>query len=146
MVLSKILHADIVTVFNAWTRADQLNQWWGPYGFTNPVCVLDPRPGGIIHIEMTSPDGMVFPMEGVFQKIDPPMQLIFTSSAFEDLETGNKFENLNMVSFEEVEARTRLILEDTVLSSTPEMDIALDGMKESWRQSLDKLSEYLIHQ
>ncbi|MGH2375506.1 MAG: SRPBCC family protein, partial [bacterium] len=30
-------------------------QWWGPRGFTNPVCELDVRPGGAIRIHMRGP-------------------------------------------------------------------------------------------
>ena len=33
-------------VFRAWTDPVRLAQWWGPHGFSNPVCELDPRPGG----------------------------------------------------------------------------------------------------
>ena len=33
-------------VFRLWTDAEHLAKWWGPAGFTNPVCEFDPRPGG----------------------------------------------------------------------------------------------------
>jgi uncharacterized protein YndB with AHSA1/START domain len=39
-------------VFKAWTDPRILAQWWGPKGFTNPVCELDFRPGGTIYIDM----------------------------------------------------------------------------------------------
>ena len=32
-------------VFRAWIDAKHLAEWWGPKGFTNPVCEADPRVG-----------------------------------------------------------------------------------------------------
>ena len=33
-------------VFDAWTNAATLAQWWGPRGFTNIFEVHEPKPGG----------------------------------------------------------------------------------------------------
>jgi uncharacterized protein YndB with AHSA1/START domain len=55
----------------------------GAKGFTNPVCELDVRPGGGIRIDMRGPDGVVYPMDGVFHGIVEPERLVFTSRAFE---------------------------------------------------------------
>ncbi|MFZ0859848.1 MAG: SRPBCC domain-containing protein [Candidatus Sulfotelmatobacter sp.] len=33
-------------VFKAWTDTKHMAQWWGPNGFTNPVCELDVRASG----------------------------------------------------------------------------------------------------
>ena len=30
-------------VFRAWTDSLQVARWWGPKGFSNPVCELDVR-------------------------------------------------------------------------------------------------------
>ena len=36
-------------------RCEALAEWWGPKGFINPVCEIDPRPGGAILIHMRRP-------------------------------------------------------------------------------------------
>jgi Xaa-Pro aminopeptidase/uncharacterized protein YndB with AHSA1/START domain len=74
-------------VFQAWTDPKHLARWWGPKGFTNPVCELDVRPGGRIRIDMAGPDGVIHPMGGVFHEITAPERIVFTSTAFDD-ETG----------------------------------------------------------
>ena len=38
-------------VFQTWTDPKHVAQWRGPHGFTNPVCELDVRAGGIIPID-----------------------------------------------------------------------------------------------
>lgn len=64
LVLTRTFDAPRELVFKAWTDAKQLAEWWGPKGFTNPVCDIDVRPGGAIRIDMTGPDGTVYPMGG----------------------------------------------------------------------------------
>ncbi len=54
-------------VFKAWTDPKQVAQWWGPHGFSNPVCELGLRPGADIRIHMRGPDGTVYPMTGVYR-------------------------------------------------------------------------------
>ncbi len=83
LVISRTFHARRELVFQAWTDPRRLVQWWGPRGFTNPVCELDLRPGGALYIEMRAPDGSLHPAQGVFHEIAPPERLVFTTFAFE---------------------------------------------------------------
>ena len=128
-------------LFDAWVNAESVKKWWGPRGFTNPVCKIDARPGGRLLIHMRSPDGMIFPTHGYFQKLERPHLMIFTTSAFEDENGDDQFENLNTVSFHEKNGKTELQLQVLVLRSNPTADEALDGMEEGWKQSLDKLEK-----
>jgi uncharacterized protein YndB with AHSA1/START domain/DNA-binding transcriptional ArsR family regulator len=62
LVLTREFDARREAVFKAWTDPKQMAKWWGPRGFTNPVCEMDVRPGGKIRIDMCGPDGVVNPM------------------------------------------------------------------------------------
>jgi len=44
-VITREFDAPRELVFKAWTDPKHLAQWWGPKGFTNPVCEWDVRPG-----------------------------------------------------------------------------------------------------
>src|SRR5437016_584736 len=81
VVITRIFDAPRELVFKAWTDPKHMAQWWSPKWFTNPVCELDVRPGGAILIHMAGPDGVVYPMKGVFQEIVAPQRLVFISSA-----------------------------------------------------------------
>jgi len=59
VTITRVFDAPCATVFRAWTEADRLARWWGPKGFTNPVCEIDARVGGAIRIHMRSPDDCV---------------------------------------------------------------------------------------
>src|ERR1700687_1787215 len=87
LVLTRVFDAPREIVFKAWTDAKQMAQWWGPNGFTNPVCELDVRVGGAMRIHMRAPNGVVYPMKGIFKEIDEPNRLVFVSSALD--EKGN---------------------------------------------------------
>jgi len=143
LVLTRILNAPRTLVFQAWTDPKQLAQWWGPTGFTNPLCELDLKPHGEIRIDMRAPDGTVYPMSGAFQEIVELERLVFTSASL-DANGKPRFENLNTVTFEEFEGgRTLLTVNVRVLWETVEAGPALDGMSLGWSLTLDRLVERL---
>ena len=79
LTIRRTFAAPRALVWQAWTDPRQLAKWWGPHGFTNPVCEIDLRPGGAIHIVMRAPDGTDYPMRGEFREIVPPERLVFTN-------------------------------------------------------------------
>jgi uncharacterized protein YndB with AHSA1/START domain len=143
LVITRIFDAPRELVFKAWTDPKHVAQWWGPNGFTNPVCELDLRPGGVLLIHMRGPDGVVIPSKGVFHEIVEPERLVFTTSAFEDGEGNPQLEVLNTVMFAELGGKTKLTLKAVVVKSAPEVAGALAGMEAGWNQSLDRLGELL---
>jgi uncharacterized protein YndB with AHSA1/START domain len=143
LTITRIFDAPRSLVFKMWTDPKHMAQWWGPRGFTNPVCELDVRPGGAILIHMCAPGGVVHPMTGVFREIVEPERLVFTSTALEDNEGNPQSVNLNTVTFEEHDGKTTLTLHVVVLKATPEIVAALAGMEQGWSHSLDKLAEHL---
>jgi len=56
-VISHRFAAPPQRVFQAWTDAAQLQQWFGPAGCSVPVCQLDLRAGGQCHYALQLPDG-----------------------------------------------------------------------------------------
>jgi uncharacterized protein YndB with AHSA1/START domain len=142
LVLTRIIDAPRELVFDAWTDPNHVAQWWGPEGFTNPVCELDVRPGGAIRIDMRGPDGTVYPMAGVYQAIDKPDRLVFTSAALD--EKGKPlFEVLNIVSFAEQGDKTKLTVQARVVKSTAKAAPYLKGMEEGWKQTIDRLADHV---
>src|SRR5471030_3335358 len=77
-VITREFDAPRELVFKAWTDPKHLAQWWGPRGFTNPVCEWDVRPGGKIYDVMRAPNGVDYPMGGEFCEIVPPERLVFS--------------------------------------------------------------------
>jgi uncharacterized protein YndB with AHSA1/START domain len=57
MVVTRVFDAPRELVWKAWTDAKYVMQWWGPKGFTSPVCKMDVRVGGKSLLCMKTPDG-----------------------------------------------------------------------------------------
>lgn len=139
LILTRILNAPRELAFKAWTDPVHLAKWWGPKDFTNPVCRADARPGGKIYIDMTGPDGTVYPTTGHYEAIDEPNSLVLITKAFEDEHGIAQLEVRNTITFEDIDGKTRLTLHAVVLKATPELAQAVAGMATGWSQSLDRL-------
>jgi len=143
LVLTRVIDAPRELVFKAWTDPKQVAQWWGPRGFSNPVCELDLRPGGAIRIHMRGPDGTVYPMTGVYNEVVEPERLVFTSAALD--EKGHPmFEVLTTVTFAEQGGKTKQTMRARVIKITPQAAPYIAGMEQGWTQSLERLTAYMV--
>ncbi|MGD1087456.1 MAG: SRPBCC domain-containing protein [Verrucomicrobiota bacterium] len=129
-------------VFKAWTDPKHLAQWWGPKGFTNPVCEWDARPGGKIYDVMRAPNGIDYPMGGVFREIVMPERLMFTSGAL-DKKGELLFEFLHTATFTEQNGKTTLTLNSRVIMTTAGADKYIGGFEAGMTQSLERLAGHL---
>jgi uncharacterized protein YndB with AHSA1/START domain len=141
--ITRIFNAPRVLVFEAWTNPKHIELWWGPQGFTNKVCQADAHPGGKIYIEMKSPDGTVYPMNGVYKEIIKPEKIVFVSGAL-DQNGRNIFEVLNTVTFDEENGHTKLTLHAIVENISDEARPYVDGMNQGWNQCIDRLEAFLV--
>src|SRR4051794_26008426 len=57
MVITRICDAPRELAWKAWTDPKYVMQWWGPKGFTTPVCKIDFRVGGKFLCRMRAADG-----------------------------------------------------------------------------------------
>jgi len=150
LVITRVFDAPRERVWKAWTEPERCMRWWGPNGFTCPVCRIDLRLGGAYLNCMRSPEGQDYWSTGVYREIVPPERLVFTDS-FAD-EQGNvvpathygmnadyPLEMLVTATFEELDGQTRLTLKHAGLPPGEE----LDNCRVGWSESFDKLAEAL---
>jgi len=90
MVVTRVFDAPRELVWKAWTDPKYVMQWWGPKGFTAPVCKMDFRVGGKFLYCMRTPDGQEFWNGGEYHEIVPHEKIV-SSMYFSDSE-GNKVE------------------------------------------------------
>jgi len=151
IVITRVFDAPRDRVFKAWTEPERVMRWWGPDGFTTPVCKIDLRPGGVFHNCMRSPEGRDFWSKGVYREIVEPERIV-CSDFFSD-EEGNLVqpthygmspewpaEALVTVTFAEHDGKTKFTLHHAV-GSAPASE--RDQCRAGWTESLDRLAEYL---
>lgn len=142
VTITRSFDAPRALVFRAWTDAAQLAQWWGPQGFTNPVCEFEARLGGKIRIHMRAPDGTLYPMKGEIREIAPPERLAFTNIALD--EAGSHIlEGFTTVTFAEENGKTKMIMHTRARAVVAYAAAYLQGMETGWTMSFDKLQALL---
>lgn len=156
VVVSRVLDAPRELVWKAWTDPRHVARWWGPHGFTNPVCELDVRPGGAQRIVMRAPDGTEYPCTGVYREVMPPERLVYADDmsempeAWHDLVNPDRdrsrpptLECLVTVTFESQGSKTLLTIRTRFASPAIRDAMAKMQMVEGWTESLERLAAVL---
>jgi uncharacterized protein YndB with AHSA1/START domain len=76
--LARIFPASPESVFQAWTRPEQLKHWIAPGDLTVELAEVDLRPGGRYRIHMREPEGTEYRLVGTYQEIQVAHRLVFT--------------------------------------------------------------------
>jgi uncharacterized protein YndB with AHSA1/START domain len=145
LTITRVFDAPRDLVFKAWTDPKMVAQWFGPDGFTCPVCQWEARTGGEIHIVMRANDeiakAMGFrdaPMPGEFKQVDPPRRLVFANNAV-DADDNVILNGLTTVTFEEQGGKTKMTFHTVASGTQPQVVFMLQGMEAGWTQSFGKL-------
>jgi uncharacterized protein YndB with AHSA1/START domain len=142
IAMTRVYEAPRDLVWEAMTEARHVAQWWGGPGFSNPVCEMDLRPGGLWRHVMRFPDGHELHMNFVFVEVDPPKRIAWRDVG-RDQRTGGPPSCLITVTLEEMGARTRWNMVAR-FDSIAERDGALAmGFIRPIAASNDRLVDYL---
>jgi uncharacterized protein YndB with AHSA1/START domain len=153
--ITRAFNAPRTKVWAAWTERARLMQWFGPKGFTIPVCNLELREGGSFHYCMRNDDGFDMWGKWVFREIFAPERLVWVQS-FSDARGGvarSPFggewppEILSTITLTEATGKTILTVRQSPLNATEAELQAFADMRASmnlgWGGTLDKLAEFL---
>lgn len=104
--IQRVIKASPQRVFQAWTQAEHLREWWGPPGVICESVEIDLRIGGEYRIENRLPDGTRLWISGTFLIIDPPHRIVYTWST----DDRSPSQELVSVEFQACSAGTLLSL------------------------------------
>jgi uncharacterized protein YndB with AHSA1/START domain len=146
IAIERVFDAPRELVWSAWTDCEHLKHWWGPTGWTLPVCKLDLRVGGVWHYCMRSPDGKQDSWgKSTYREIVEPERLVLTD-AFSD-EQGNVAANmpemLNTILFQEEDGKTRVTSTSEYGSAEELQRVVEMGVEQGVKETWDRLVEYL---
>jgi uncharacterized protein YndB with AHSA1/START domain len=152
--LKRIIDAPVEKVWQAWTEAEHIKQWWGPQDFTSPKCEIDLREGGSYLFCMRAPEyqgGQDSYTTGTFNKIAPNERLEFTQSMAD--EHGNAVDPKTLGLPEDMPAvtNTTVLFKSIKNGTMTELTIIENGHKPGSQmflfallglyQTMDKLAE-----
>jgi uncharacterized protein YndB with AHSA1/START domain len=152
LILERVFNAPRELVFRAFSEAEHLKQWWGPRGWTLPVCKVDFRPGGVWHYCMKCEDerqGDFYGMESwgkaVYEEIVSPEKIVYVDF-FSDAE-GNEVQNFPSaritMTFEEQDGKTKLVSRARYASVEALQQVMAMGMEQGIKETWDRLAEHL---
>jgi uncharacterized protein YndB with AHSA1/START domain len=151
MTITRVFDAPVDLVWKAWTDPKYVMQWWGPNGFTSPVCKMDFRVGGRSLCCMKSPDGQEFWNAIEYHEIVPHEKIV-SSMYFADA-NGNKVEpEAYGIDHEAIEGAYDVTLfEDlgngktklTHIGNEPMESAKNSGQLEGWNQIIAKIEEVI---
>jgi uncharacterized protein YndB with AHSA1/START domain len=77
IVVTRRFNAPPEAVYRAHTDSKLLQKWLlGPEGWTMPVCINDPRPGGKIRFEWKNAKGNGFHLTGEYLELEPYSRIV----------------------------------------------------------------------
>ena len=135
LVLERVFDARRELVFKAWSRAEYLKRWWGPEGFTVPVCDVDFRAGGVFRFIFRDAAGKDYPFDGSFIEIVEPEKIVFRGN-IHDVAGQDVF---TIVTFAEEGGKTKLTVQQTYAFESD----ATRGASIGWSQTLDHLEQFV---
>lgn len=140
--------SDRETLWAMWTQADHLRNWWGPQGWTMPVCEVDFRPGGAWFHCLQDPDGNRYCSKVVYREIDALRR--FTGTEIFVDEAGDRDEELPEADvyceFSDVDGET-VVTNITRYERRESRDKIIEmGVEAGISEMFDRLDEYLALQ
>jgi uncharacterized protein YndB with AHSA1/START domain len=142
VVLSRTFDAPRKLVFQAWTSADHVKNWFCPAGFTVPQAVVECRPGGAFNVCMRSPDGHEHWTNGHFLEVDSERRLVIEMQVA-GADKVPLFSTHTVVSFADAERGTRVEVKQTYTLFAPEAAAMVGGAAKGWEQTLERLGQEL---
>ena len=137
LIIKRVFDAPCEIVFDAWTRAEHLVNWWGPKDFTLPFCEIDFREGGAYRFCMRSPENTDHWVWGEYREIVPPERIVMTwlrGTAEGEVSSSTTV----TLSFETDGAQTKFRLYQALFETVDNRD----GHEFGWGQCLDRLGTY----
>src|SRR5690349_13564024 len=84
ITLTRVYDAPLQAVWDAWTIPEEVEQWWGPRGFTLTTHSRDLRTGGHWHYTMHGPDGTDYENTAQYLEVVPRERLVYDHGGHQD--------------------------------------------------------------
>jgi uncharacterized protein YndB with AHSA1/START domain len=143
--VSRTFHARRETVFQAWSTAEHVKNWFSPQTYSVAEATVDMRVGGAFEVCMLSPAGTKHWTRGTFVEVTPHSRLVIDMHAT-DLDGRKLFRAYTEVTFSDnPAAETTMDVVQTYTFVDPAMAAPMvAGAPEGWRTTLDKLEQEVL--
>ncbi len=139
IVMTRTFDAPRELVFEALTKPEHMKEWWGPRGYTLPVCEIDFRPGGAYRFVSADAEGNEYVFRGAYREIVPPEKIVWTF----EFEGMPGMVSVDTMTLTEEDGKTT-ITSTSVFDTVEQRDGMLEsGMETGAAETYDRLAELL---
>jgi uncharacterized protein YndB with AHSA1/START domain len=147
MTVTRSFNANLPLVWDAWTQAEILDQWWAPEPYKAVTKSMDFREGGVWLYAMVG-EGNKHWCRADYKTIDPQNSFSYVDAFCDENGTPNTdFPQMSWVnSFTEADGTTTVLINITFQREEDMAKILEMGFKEGFSAGMDNLDEYLSKQ
>jgi uncharacterized protein YndB with AHSA1/START domain len=141
IVMERVFDAPRDLVFEAHSKCEHLDKWWGPHGYSLELCEMEFRPGGKYRFLHRGPDGVdEHGFRGEYREIVPPERIVWTF----EWEGMPGHVSVDTLTLEDLGGgRTKLVAHSLFDSKEDRDGMLQSGMEEGAGESWDRLAELL---
>ena len=138
ITIERTFDAPILLVWQTWTKAEHIANWWSPKGVKTKVVKHEFKVGGKWHYIMPMPNGHEFTAEGEYLEIENFKRIVSTAD-FKPMTEGVEIQ----AHFEEVDNKTNFTF--NVVHPTEEYKIQQEkmGIMNGWGSVFTRLEELI---
>lgn len=142
VLVTRRFRASPEAVYRAHVETDLIQRWMlGPPGWTMPVCINDPRPGGKIRFEWSNGDGHGFYLTGEYVSLTPHSRIEHVERMHLPDPTPD---NHVVTTFEPDGSGTLLQMKMTVPNSESRRMMLESGMEHGMEDSYQRLESEIL--
>jgi uncharacterized protein YndB with AHSA1/START domain len=141
ITVNRTIDAPQQRVWQAWTDAGEIAQWWGPDGAVMTIDEIDVRSGGVFRFSLEMANGYKFPSVITYDEVIEPSSLVYTydpgkESGLEPTKTS--------FSFKAVGEKTEIKMQfHYATAAEKDKHVNQFGAVKGAEQTLERLEEYL---
>jgi uncharacterized protein YndB with AHSA1/START domain len=140
LVITRTINGPARLVYEAWTKAELLKQWWVPksYGLSLISCEADVRVGGTYRLVFSHQGSEPMAFHGRYLEVTPCSRLVWTNE-----EAGDAGQ-VTTVTFEERAGKTLVTLHE-LYPSKEALDAAREsGVEPGTLETFDQLDDFVV--
>jgi uncharacterized protein YndB with AHSA1/START domain len=137
--ITRVFNAPRRLVFEAHTKPEHMQRWWGPRNTTMVGCEMDFRAGGSYRYVLRKAGGQQYAFRGEYREVVAPERIVQTFE-FEGMPGAAIEETL---TFTEHEGRTTLTVTSKANSIAVRDGLVHSGMEKGAAETYDRLEEHL---
>lgn len=156
-ILARRFAAPRALLWRCWMDPAYLARWFGPRGFTCPICEIDPEAGGNFRIVIRAKDGTEYPLTGTFMEVVANTRIVKEddtsghSEEWHDMmdpdrkgQGKRKIPMLTAITFANDGDGTLVTIRTSFPSIRIRDSFVQNGLEAGWSSGLDKLDDLLF--